>query len=350
VPLPRGPSAFAHGVFVRRLLPLLLTLILACAVGSAADSKAPNLQLSVSQRSFFAGKPALLSLSLYNLKQARVAVYAVTMETLAPNAGAVASDDRTNKNSLQYRLGHLNLKTLAPVKQWTASVPKLERDYWNELDVKVPLLPAGVYVVSATGGGVQKRTWFAVSSRALLAKRSPGEVLAWVANGASGQPVAGLPVALFGEKGKLATAVTTGDGLVKFVAPPLTTPCWIATQSGDPAFALATSPSTEDPYRAYLYTDRPIYRPGQTVRFRGTVRASEGPKYSPPQPRTQTRPAQTQTPRGGRPPGHKILDGEGGGGRAGEFLGWILRRPPQPPPFNEPKTPPHGEPEKTATI
>ncbi|MEI6503494.1 MAG: hypothetical protein WCP21_20980, partial [Armatimonadota bacterium] len=180
---------------VPKLLPLLLLAILLTTVAGAADDKAPNLQLSVSQRSFFAGKPALLSLSLYNLKTAQLAVYAVPLETLVPNAGAVESEDSTNKNSLQYRLGHLNLKGLPPVKQWAASAPALEQDSWNELDVKAPLLPPGVYVISATGGGVQKRTWFAVSSRALLAKRSPGEVLAWVVNGATGQPVASKTLA-----------------------------------------------------------------------------------------------------------------------------------------------------------
>lgn len=283
---------------MKKLIPLLLLSLLVSSAVLAADAKAPNLQIEVSQRSFFSGKPAQIGLSLYNLKQAQLAVYAVPLQYLAPNAAAVSSDDPKTVGSLPYQLGRLKLTAMTPVKQWTVKAREFELDYWNEEAVKAPLLPPGVYVVSATAGGVSKRTWFAISSRALLAKRSPQDVLVWVVNGASGQPVSGLPVSMFNEKGKSATATTTAEGLVKFPAPPVGTPCWVATQKGDPAFALATSPDHEQPYRAYMYTDRPVYRPGQTVRFHGTVRAADGMKYSLPNPVVETVRAQIKT-RGG---------------------------------------------------
>ncbi|MHB8994814.1 MAG: alpha-2-macroglobulin family protein [Armatimonadota bacterium] len=273
---------------------ILIVMAMLLAGAALADAKAPNMQLSVSQRSFFSGKPATLSLSLYNLKSAQLRVYAVPLHTLAPDAAAASSDDPKTKGSLPYRLGHLKF-TAPPVKLWTAAVAKPTPDSWEEVEVKAPLLPPGIYVVSATGGGVQKRAWFAVSSRALLLKRSPQEVLAWVVNSATGQPVAGLPVAMFDEKGKAATTATTGEGLVKFPAPPIGTACWVATQKGDPAFALAGSPDYEQPYKAYLYTDRPVYRPGQTVRFRGSVRAVADRQYSLPNSQIETVRAQIKT-------------------------------------------------------
>ncbi len=33
-------------------------------------------------------------------------------------------------------------------------------------------------------------------------------------------------------------------------------------------------------YFAYLYTDRPIYRPGQTVNFKGILRKEDDAEYS----------------------------------------------------------------------
>src|SRR5206468_310376 len=40
------------------------------------------------------------------------------------------------------------------------------------------------------------------------------------------------------------------------------------------------------PLRGYLYTERPIYRPGQRVYFRGILRLDDDGAYSPPPPGT----------------------------------------------------------------
>ncbi|MEI6503744.1 MAG: MG2 domain-containing protein, partial [Armatimonadota bacterium] len=122
----------------------------------------------------------------------------------------------------------------------------------------------------------------------------------------------------FSEKGKAAITMTTGEGLAKFSAPPLGTPCWLATQKGDPAFALASSPDYEEPYRAYMYTDRPVYRPGQTVRFHGTVRAAEGVKYGLPNAQIETVRAQIKT-RGGSTVYDEMLPLNEYGSFAGDF-------------------------------
>lgn len=307
---------------MRRQCLLLLIAVsvmsLAAAAVAAPAAKAPNLQISAGQRSFFSGKPALLSLSLYNLGQAQLAVYPVPLEALAPNAYAPAHSDGKTRGALPYLLGHLALSGRTPLKTWTAKLPRPSPDCWEELDVKAPLLPVGVYVVSARGGGVEKRTWFAVSGRALLLKRSPEGILAWVVNGASGQPAAGVPVAVYNEKGKVATAATTGEGLVKLPAPPLGTAAWVATQAGDPAFALASSPDFQEPYQAYLYTDRPVYRPGHLVRFRGTVRSYERGAYGLPGPAIETVRARIKT-RGGSTVYDQTLPLNAFGSFSGEF-------------------------------
>lgn len=262
-------------------LSLALTPVLAANTGRR--EKAPNVTLEVYQRSFAIGTKVQLEASLYNLKQVQLAVYPVSLETLAPNAKAVEDEDVKVKGSLPYRLKQLDLSRTAPVATWTAALKTFYADSWSDLTVKVPKgLAPGVYVASIKGGGVEKRTWFAVSTRALLLKRTPTEILAWAVNSVTGQPISGLPIAVYDEQGKRAVKATTGDGLVKLPAPPLRASAWVVTQAGDPAFALASSPSVLDPYIAYLYTDRPIYRPGHLVRFRGTLRARDGAAYKVP--------------------------------------------------------------------
>ncbi len=266
-----------------RTVPSVVAILLLGTVSLpalAASAQAPNLSVEVYQRSFASGKEVQLALSLYNLKQVRVTIYPVALESLAPNARAVSLDDPKTPGSLPYLLQRLDLSGRRPAAQWTPKLKDFYPDSWNELPAKVPTaLAPGVYVASVTGGGIEKRAWFAVSGRALLVKRSPNEILAWVVNATTGQPATGLPVAVYNEQGKQTVATTTGEGLVKLPAPPPGQAAWVAAQKGDPAFALAKSPGVPDPYAAYLYTDRPIYRPGHLVRFRGTIRARQGRDY-----------------------------------------------------------------------
>ncbi|MEN6645253.1 MAG: alpha-2-macroglobulin family protein, partial [Armatimonadia bacterium] len=255
-----------------RMVAVLVVMLVLMAEAVWGAAQAPNLQLSVSQRTFLVGKKAEISLSTYNLKQAALAVYPVALEALVPNASAIASEDVKVRGSLPNRLKGLNLKGLRAVKSWVVPVKKAGKDYWEDKAVAVPGLAPGVYVMTATGGGVEKRTWFAVSGRAMLTKRSPKAGLAWVVKARTGQPAVGVQVGLYDEKGKVKVAATTGEGLVKFEAPEPRTGVWVSTQVGDPAFAEADAPYMPDPYQAYIYTDRPVYRPGHLIRFRGTVR------------------------------------------------------------------------------
>jgi uncharacterized protein YfaS (alpha-2-macroglobulin family) len=131
-------------------------------------------------------------------------------------------------------------------------------------------------------------------------KQGEREALAWVTDLNSGQPVASAPVSFrdkaFAEVNKGATGA---DGL------------WLAkfTTSNDqnsPFYAVVGAPGTpvfgvgfnrwdqgiapwdfalsaqygSNPYMAYLYTERPIYRPGQMVYFKGIVRADDDARYS----------------------------------------------------------------------
>lgn len=244
------------------------------------QAHAPNLTLELHQRSFVTGQKAHVRVSLYNLRAATLSAYRVDLEELVPDAKVVAISGSAEERGLPYRLKHLDLARRRPSRSWTVALKKTYQDSWRSQDAEVRGLAEGVYVIVGKGGGVEQRTWLAISSRALVVKRSPDKVFGWLVDARSGQPIQGVTVAIYSETGRAAVVKTERDGRFRYQTPAATEDYWIATRTGPPAFVRATPPPKAPSHRAYVYTDRPIYRPGHTVRFRGTLREVGRTQYS----------------------------------------------------------------------
>jgi len=142
---------------------------------------------------------------------------------------------------------------------------------------------------------------FAVVDRHVTLKLASEEALVWVTDLRSGEPTASVEVRLLdAEATLLGAGVTDADGLARIRINPLEN-LWedvtaIVGAPGAPGFGLSmshwdqgaspwnfdipTSYSDFNPYRLYLYSDRPIYRPGQTVFVRGVLREEQDVRYT----------------------------------------------------------------------
>jgi len=257
---------------------LLLSLGAAAPALGADDARAPNISVDVFQRTGPAGSKLLLRVSLYNLRSASVVAYPIKLEELIPNASALTLDE-DKPGSVPDRLRKLSLSGRPVAARTAVKLTTFYEDSWRDKDCGLSLAE-GVYAVVVSGGGVARRTWAAVSSRGLLVKHAPDKVLAWLTQSQTGTPVEGAWVALYGEKGRVDAAQTDADGLVRFKPTGDSAPCFLATRTGPPAFCMAQPPGELPPYKCYTYTDRPVYRPGHLVRFRGTLRAVEPQGYA----------------------------------------------------------------------
>jgi len=137
------------------------------------------------------------------------------------------------------------------------------------------------------------------NNNVIMKKSSQGNSLAWVTDLQSGQPIADLPVRFY-HGGELKGETTTGaDGtaLADLALDPMTG--WYAAlavvgEPGDANFGVASSDWSQgiapwdfninggygvEEYRNYFYTDRPIYRPGQTVYWKGIIRRMVNDQY-----------------------------------------------------------------------
>ncbi|MGQ9467058.1 MAG: Ig-like domain-containing protein [Anaerolineae bacterium] len=193
------------------------------------------------------------------------------------------------------------------VRHWTIPVeaPLNEARYLRiDLAEDKGSLPPGLYFLEVSAPETRRqrqgpsRHIMVVSRIHLTLKLAPREALVWATDLATGQPVPHLNITVQGQ-GVEANGRTDADGVFRTGFPPLED-LWT------PFLAFAGTPGNDDftvvhsewyngigpwdfnlssefyirPYRIHVYTDRPIYRPGQPVYFRGVVRAEEDARYT----------------------------------------------------------------------
>ena len=166
-------------------------------------------------------------------------------------------------------------------------VSKRDNEGTYHQTVKFEPMKPGIYVLVASAAGVESAGVLTVSDVALITKESEGKLVVFSADPATGVPAPGTEIAVFEARRKTAGGVTGSDGIWKTEfamssgAPP---PRLIAARLGD-STAFINSVSYEhvrSPVTIYAFTDRPIYRPGQQVYFKGIVRVFSGDAYHAP--------------------------------------------------------------------
>lgn len=164
-------------------------------------------------------------------------------------------------------------------------------------------LPPGLYFMqvgapSLYGYGDYQTVDFTlgVATATLTVKRSHDEILVWVTDMASGNPVPNAPVTIYRQGSVLLTGVTDNEGIMRArldLAPNMQSGEYRSSSRDEAIVVIAedenlfgvwysSREATLSTTRAYIYTDRPIYRPGDTVYFRGMLRDRLDVTYTPP--------------------------------------------------------------------
>ena len=203
----------------------------------------------------------------------------------------------------------------APLSTW--SLPQsTPRDEVNVLSIPLAgegagTLATGVYLLTVDSPETSEEVRFWQNQRSLLVvsdnnivvKEMFGAVHVWVTDLRTGQPAAGQSLTLYSEQGvDLGTAVSDGNGFAQFDYDPtnnfLEGVTVVSGQPGQVGFGIGSSiwdegimpwqfdiPATsgdEVETLAYIYTDRPIYRPGDTIYYKGIVRDTNYGRYTQP--------------------------------------------------------------------
>ncbi len=166
-------------------------------------------------------------------------------------------------------------------------------------------LPPGIYYLEMSTPDAKSYPWnqsshyfFIKSYINLTLKHSDDELLVWATDLESGKPHAGLPVRLYCNDAALDSGITDDRGLYGIEKKEIGicdgTLRAVSGQPGERDFSITSEfwnlgvsswnfkvkvEQAKKAYRTALYTDRPIYRPGQTVYFKEIVRGDDDGRY-----------------------------------------------------------------------
>ncbi|MBI4769109.1 MAG: hypothetical protein HY784_01510 [Chloroflexi bacterium] len=154
-----------------------------------------------------------------------------------------------------------------------------------------PEVPPGLYVLDLSAGRVNDQLILVLTRNTLTVKQSGGQLVAWVTN-INGEPVPGAEVSVHARDGSLLASGAADElGIYRAEVARDPLPLIVVARQGDDLTASGLSPEWRTPggnwrfwwqptvfppdYSTYIYTDRPIYRPGQTVYFKAIVRRDD---------------------------------------------------------------------------
>jgi hypothetical protein len=238
-----------------------------------------------------------VSIGYRNVEHVNLRLYALSLDEFL----------RLNGDDWQYR-SDFSPRNESLLRAWSLAVnPPRNKTQVDDValtaDATRPLAPGVYYLTMASPDIVDKafstQGMVLVVTRAnLVVKYGPKDVLVWATDLASGQPIAGLPLTLYDGSAQAAlNGTTNSDGVWRgeFVEShdPWQAMIFVAG-SGDSLSATSSrwsdgispwefsiqSESWLSTYVGHFYTDRPIYRPGQTVHFKGIIRADDDARYS----------------------------------------------------------------------
>ena len=222
-----------------------------------------------------------------------------TLWPLTPDEGRRALHDPSTMQAFTPSLGKL--------RTWTETV----RGPQDEVILgstslsgvaKTPL-PKGYYFLRTSNQTATWASWFAfaVVDTVLVTKLSNDELLAWALDHDTGAPLSGVTVRGTGPSLEPTEMRTDANGLASFKVPvPLLGQygersyiLWIdgggrnaVTSTRWPSMNAYQFSLPGDYYArewvGHLYTDRPIYRPGETVEWKGIVRGDDDATYTVP--------------------------------------------------------------------
>lgn len=242
----------------------------------------PQVSVSVPD-AFLPGSEMGFALNWRNVTRVDLGLYPIDL----------SADPRATMSSQTGWLPEIDLAGRVPAMAWAKEVSAEGHKPGNEtVSLDRPLAP-GAYVLEAKAGGVASRDLLIVTDATLVLKTSPRAALVYLADLRTGAPIAGARVGVVALRWydnapipQRLEAVTGPDGVARLeIVSPSSYQLFAGAALGArQAFAIAgrNALNEEASWKVYAFTDRPAYRPGDTVQWKLVARTHDGSGYATP--------------------------------------------------------------------
>lgn len=254
-----------------------------CGMAAAATSIARLTQKSLdlsADRTFRSNEKAVVKLKLRNISACTFRLHKIDLQAYFRKMHGITGVEG------------LDVSLIQPDKTWTFKPEGYAKYKPFEQDVEIPFPgnEPGAYVVTAGDDDWESTVLVLRSDLEVIVKSSRREVLAFVQDMITGKPAADVDVLVSDGKGVAATGKTGADGVFKTAIESLKDLANVrlfalgkghaASFNLDLAGLQLSSGLTA---KGYIYTDRPAYRPGETVSLRGILRDVRDTAYAIPE-------------------------------------------------------------------
>ncbi|MEW5987109.1 MAG: Ig-like domain-containing protein [Chloroflexota bacterium] len=178
------------------------------------------------------------------------------------------------------------------VRRWTVETVERPRDYGNVQEVLIPAdVPPGLYLLNLKAGHVNDQLILLLSQNTLTIKQAEGQLVVWVTD-INGGPVPGIEVSVYARDNVLLASGRADEyGIFRTEVGVDPQPLIVIAADREDVTASGLSnewlsrsaqwwgwwrpaPVAQD-YAVYVYTDRPIYRPGQLIFYKAILRQDD---------------------------------------------------------------------------
>lgn len=173
------------------------------------------------------------------------------------------------------------------IKEWKSSIHFKDR-YYNYTSIDAGKIDEpGIYIIQAICGDKVAYSGAVVSNNTLVYKRGNKEMLTFVADAKTGEFVKNVSFDIYSNNKLIKTGRSdkVGIGLINFEDYSIENPMLIAKIIETGEYLISDSyfyfSNGSAKVNIYFYTDRPVYRPGQKVYFKGIVREKENNEWTP---------------------------------------------------------------------
>ncbi len=246
------------------------------------DPNSPYLELYSSKRVFTPDdKPSIEMRGFDPANKATIGYYKLDLSKIAAKGGLsrlLYSFSRPGNEG-----GSDPTKSSTETKKFDKAITSKDVEGIFTEPVDLPKLDEGFYYVTCQVGDNIKATYLNISTIGLITETSGKDALCYVADLVSGKPIKGAGIEAAEGAGFHRITSTDDKGLARVT---------VSQSISKKALVLATygkskavvdfdneSSGNGRSARIFIYSDRPIYRPGDTIQFKGIVRALDGLKY-----------------------------------------------------------------------